>query len=377
MLGEDDAWGDEVEDEEEATAPRKSEVQQFKSVTPAEDLGFVPYEHRYEKFDQDVLGADDDEEDDPYTHGDRPGGTEQQGSAYVFYDFRFGVDMWPEGVELVNVEQGSLLVETALSDAEAEVKRQEEKEKNTERDAKDKKDANGNCADPEVFADDWGAGAWDTQDFFSETGDRTFYSDYAQPQVKATEEDSAKTEKKLPADAKFETLSDGSHALLLQPGFRLKLDLSTLLTGGDEMKVQREKAERKRKARGWGGSGGWAKTTMKQKVNEYTVTMDIKILDDIPREGVALFQTGLVQVGGRSPSEHGQIKQTDGEALVASNGGVGILGSFGDVSKAQIKRNRWHRVTVSVKCSADPKQNGELLSWVDAAAGAVVMSSPP
>ena len=25
MLGEDDAWGDEVEDEEEVTAPRKSE----------------------------------------------------------------------------------------------------------------------------------------------------------------------------------------------------------------------------------------------------------------------------------------------------------------------------------------------------------------
>lgn len=73
----------------------------------------------------------------------------------------------------------------------------------------------------------------------------------------------------------------------MPPGMRLKLDLSNLLEGGDAKKAEREKAEKRRKKRrnkfmgGWGGiSGGYDsdwKTMWKEWVNEYTVTMDIKV----------------------------------------------------------------------------------------------------
>jgi hypothetical protein len=75
--------------------------------------------------------------------------------------------------------------------------------------------------------------------------------------------------------------------------------------------------------------GDW-KNSWKEWVNEYTITMDIKVMESIPREGVSLFQTALVHAGAASKSgRSGKLKQTDGEAIISSAGGVGILGSFG------------------------------------------------
>ena len=88
-----------------------------------------------------------------------------------------------------------------------------------------------------------------------------------------------------PEGAKFETLSDGTTALILPPGSRLKVDLSTLEEGGDAKKAERRrkaKAKEKQKSK-WGGygmmgGGGGYKSLLKSNLNSYTITMDIKVL---------------------------------------------------------------------------------------------------
>jgi hypothetical protein len=47
-------------------------------------------------------------------------------------------------------------------------------------------------------------------------------------------------------------------------------------------------------ASGGGGGGAYKSKFFKQTVNEYTITMDIKIAEEPPREGLALYQTDLV-----------------------------------------------------------------------------------
>jgi hypothetical protein len=164
--------------------------------------------------------------------------------------------------------------------------------------------------------------------------------------------DKAAAASKAPEGAVFETLSDGSYALLVPKGMRMRLDLNDILLGGDAKKQEREKQARKRKKRikqMWGGSS-WAarawgdagkdtamwKGMWKEWVNEYTITMDVKLLEEPAREGIALYQTALIHA---EESKHGRhrLKQSDGEAIISSSGGVGVLGTFGDVTKARVK----------------------------------------
>jgi len=95
----------------------------------------------------------------------------------------------------------------------------------------------------------------------------------------------------------FKTLGDESTAFILKPGYRVKLKLSDLLDGGDDAKEEREKRDAKLKKTNemWSYGGPmplWQPP--KQHVNEYTVTMDLMLLESPPREGIALFQTSLV-----------------------------------------------------------------------------------
>ena len=60
-------------------------------------------------------------------------------------------------------------------------------------------------------------------------------------------------------ESTFEVLNDGSTALVMKPGYRLKLKLSELLEGGDEDKEEREKEKRrkaKRRAKYASAAGG-------------------------------------------------------------------------------------------------------------------------
>lgn len=192
---------------------------------------------------------------------------------------------------------------------------------------------------------------------------------------------------------------------MVQAGWRLKLDLNELLEGGDakrpereakKAKKAREDAKRNRRYKGknsqtsrpigkddgyaadgddlgmaandpWGigatyggsssNSGGKRDKWYKDTMGDWTVTMDIKVGtgeegegNPIPREGLSLLHTALVHSeetkGGRT-----KLKPTEGEAVVNSDGGVGQLGTFGDVTKAAIRPGIWHRVVVAVKCA--------------------------
>jgi hypothetical protein len=388
---------DEERDEDEGRPPPRA------LLTRVDELGVphpVNYEHQYKELDDDVLGDDDEsgEDEDPWSYDtgkkkkrDPKAGAEEQEPSFMFFDFRHGSEKWPEGVELVDNELAAELLEKAKKDAEAEAKRllekeaTKDKEKDGEKDKDKEKEKDKKSGDRRKGFSAWGGGGYgpaplgasgsggdfDPWSFSGGMGDRGGGAAAEEPEK----------EWKAPKDAVFETLNDGSTAFILEPGKRLKIDLSALLEGGDAKKEEREKKKRKRKKRmgrmwgGWYGGdfSGW-KSSWKEWVNEYTVTMDIKVVDGLPREGLSLFQTALIHAGGVQKGGRGKLKQTDGEAIISSTGGVGILGSFGDVTKAKVKLNRWHRVAISVKCSGDAKQKGELLTWIDAVGGAVVKS---
>jgi len=94
--------------------------------------------------------------------------------------------------------------------------------------------------------------------------------------------------------------------------------------------------------------------------------MDVKFYDDIPRDGVSLFQTNLVHVQENKKSAHKNASQSDGECVVNSGGGVGCFGSYGDVSKVKIEKQRWRRIVISVKNVQEGKGKGEMKTWIDA-----------
>jgi hypothetical protein len=197
-----------------------------------------------------------------------------------------------------------------------------------------------------------------------------------------------------PKDAAFELLGDGqTFALVIQAGQRLKLNVTELLVGGDatreerdakaveEEKRKKKEEERRKKKKSWGGWGegswgGWGsrasdkdldkKKPKKNTALQWTLTIDLKIKDSIPVEGISLLQTQLVhseeETGGGPP----KLTETEGEAFINCDGGVGNFGTFGDVSRACVETNKWHRVVVSANVEKSGKDCiGELRTWVD------------
>ena len=69
-----------------------------------------------------------------------------------------------------------------------------------------------------------------------------------------------------------------------------------------------------------------------------------------------------------------KTKQSNGEMVVNSDGGVGVLGTYGDITKAAVEVGKWHRVVMAVKCASGGGNKGELRTWVDTVPAAVVSS---
>lgn len=195
----------------------------------------------------------------------------------------------------------------------------------------------------------------------------------------------------LHPEAQFETLRDGSTALVLQPGYRLKLSLADIFEGGDAGREARLKKEQKEKKRTqkyanefagfgydpWGkDSGGWGtgggKWAVKKYLNEYTITFDIKLLEEPPRDGLALYQTALIHSKENKRTGKIDISRSDGECMINQAGGVGIFGTYGDTTKAFVKAGNWKRVVISVRNTDDPNGKGELKTWVGTDAGVVL-----
>ena len=70
-----------------------------------------------------------------------------------------------------------------------------------------------------------------------------------------------------------------------------------------------------------------------------------------------------------------KTKQSNGEMVVNSDGGVGVLGTYGDITKAAVEVGKWHRVVMAVKCASGGGNKGELRTWVDTVPAAVVSLS--
>lgn len=192
----------------------------------------------------------------------------------------------------------------------------------------------------------------------------------------------------LHPDAVFETLKDGSTAFVIKPGFRLKLKLNDLLEGGDATKEERKKKDARAKKKAakyaksnpWGSMGkdfdAWdmksSSKWFKSYINEYTITMDIKVGEELPRDGVGLFQTALIHAKENKRSGKTTLSRSDGECIVNQAGGVGMFGTFGDTTKARLEVGVWKRVVVAVKCVEGQNEKGEMRTWVNTEAGVVL-----
>lgn len=121
-------------------------------------------------------------------------------------------------------------------------------------------------------------------------------------------------------------------------------------------------------SKGWGGKSKW----FKEYVNKYTITMDIKIMDPIPRDGISLFQTALVHTKEDKRSGKTTLSRSEGECLVSQGGGVGMFGTYGDILKAKVEVGTWRRVVVSVSCADAQNEKGEMRTWVGTETGVVL-----
>jgi hypothetical protein len=99
------------------------------------------------------------------------------------------------------------------------------------------------------------------------------------------------------------------------------------------------------------------------QVNDFTITMDIKLKNDLPRDGLSLFQTALIHMEENPRTGRKKLKQSDGECVINTEGGVGVFGTFGDVATARVDKDIWKRVVICVKC-ANEKQ-GVVRTWID------------
>jgi hypothetical protein len=275
----------------------------------------------------------------------------------MFFDFRKGTEVWPTCCELVDPKRADELLEKATSAAEEAAKKKKKDD-----------DEDGNKKD---------------------SGTGTSYSSVAWDSTPDVEEE--EDVYKLHPDATFETLKDGSSALLLKPGYRLRLKLNDLQEGGDDAKQERERKAAKSKKRAaqfassssWMGGGGkeldfWdmdafsSKKWFKEKINEYTVTIDMKLNEEPPRDGISLFQTALIHSLENKRTGKTTLSRSDGECMINQAGGVGLFGTFGDTTRARLEPGAWRRVVVAVKCTDKQNEKGEIRTWVNTEPGVVL-----
>jgi len=347
----------------------------------------------------------------------KPATAEHQ-SPFLLLDFRRGHKNFPEGVEIVNQERGEQLLDlekSAILQKVTKNSRTKDARGDTEIDdpgdlmamAMRRSRGGGRGAMLPFYNMVWGgadAGAGsdgsdtDNSDDGGDGGQATF----------ATIDD---VRRKAPDVAKFKVLSDGSTALLLSPGHRLKIELADLLKDGmksrDERaasamlqaakKKRKEKKKQKNKSQlgtevvpdTMGDSGMPDTANPRQRnifsmfaadafsqeapdpssvveararhVNEYSVTIDFQIVDKaIPAAGLSVFQTKLCHaIEGAKPGKDGTInvRQTDAECKVTASGGAGVFGSFGNTTAAKIEPQKWTRLVVSVQCNGDGTDN--------------------
>jgi hypothetical protein len=345
------------------------------------------YATEYNTLADDVVGEDsesDEEDKSKKKRRNRDDDDSEKPTPYMLFDFRKyetviqcilriraesvvfirGKAAWPENAELVDQKRAEELLEKAVAVAEEAAKMKKKDGDETE-DGGGKKSSGTGSSSGVSWDDDYSGG---------------------------NAESSAP--KGLHPEAAFETLSDGSQALIMKPGFRLKIDLSDIEHGGDEKKEERKKKKEREKKRMakykssankeygdmmmdddmdvWDMRDEDFKKYFKNYLNAYTITMDIKLMEEPPREGISLFQTALIHSKENKRTGKTVLSKSDGECVVSQGGGVGMFGTYGDTTKARLDVGCWRRVVVSVKCVEGANEKGEMRTWVNTEAGAVL-----
>ena len=80
----------------------------------------------------------------------------------------------------------------------------------------------------------------------------------------------------------------------------------------------------------WGDDNWGTSKWHKEYLNEYTITMDICLQENPPREGISLFQTALIHAKENKRSGKVTLTRSEGECVINQAGGVGQLGTFGE-----------------------------------------------
>eukprot|EP00808_Paulinella_micropora_P023950 g6088.t1 len=280
----------------------------------------------------------------------KPGSGQPEDHPFLAFDFRRGVQNWPKGVTMLDTDAQEELVKSTRKKILDE-QRQEAIEKAWARSGKAGKPG-GFVSTMSSLLDD----------------------------EKKDKEEKDDDDGKAPDKAHFKTLRDGSTALLLPKGHCLKLVLKDLLSYAwkDRLVKKKKKEEKESYTSSW--YGRWKdKSSSKEVVSEYTITIDMKLLDEVPKAGMSVFQAAAVtsvEEGGTDGTVKKQsLLPSDGETLLNSSGGVGVCGKFGDVSKAQVKPGRWHRVAITYAMTQTPdgqKTEGKVCTYVNAVPMATV-----
>ena len=171
------------------------------------------------KLIDDLLNKDSDSEDEINYRGKQKESRKKDDDQnslpdYMFFDFRRGVEKFPPNCEIVDPAKAERLLEKQTSDALEALKSK-------------KKESDESKGENEVTT----AVNWSCDTFSDDEGELNNSSDLNN-QLQ---------------DATFEILNDGSTALIIKPGDRLKLNLNELLEGGDASKESREKKKKKKK----------------------------------------------------------------------------------------------------------------------------------
>ena len=175
----------------------------------------------YDSLSKDLIGGDDSgsEDDDDYgkrgKKKDPRGDDEEKPPDFMFFDFRKGSDFFPSNCEIIDPSRAEVLLEKQTTIAEEALKLKKS-------DKADDPADDGEAKGGEKVAVSWhGAGGDDDSEEYD-----------AKAQVQ---------------EATFEVLQDGSYALVMKPGYRLKLNLQELLQGGDAAREERAKKAAKAK----------------------------------------------------------------------------------------------------------------------------------
>jgi len=319
-------------------APKRNK--DIKSNIIKDESGVTVENDHVNSFDgymDDIIGPEDEIDSDDEEKNKKNRYDQQQEEddgnkqpPYMFFDFRKGLDQWPSNVELIDPKRADELLEKATIQLEEQLKR---KKKDDNDDNNDNIKSEGNGV---TFSSSIGTGGWGSSNTIEdEAGESTSQS--------------------LHPDILFETLKDTSTALIIKPGYRLKLKLNDLQDGGDENRIERERKILKSKKRAakfaanstsWGGiihhtsstsgTGGTAGTVgttgaidywdfssydtkkwFKEYINEYTITIDMKLLEPPSRDGISLFQTALIHNNTESRSGKSTLSRSDGECIIS------------------------------------------------------------